>query len=457
MYPRILIIDDERNFRDFLGDALKAEGYEVGLAGSARTGLLTAQAHLPHAVVLDQKLPDASGLDIILDLRRLPSNPVIVVITAFPAAVTAVEAMRSGALHYLPKPFEFGRLLEILDEGGVVANPRSGGEKWPELDAIVGASPEITEIRRQIKRLARMRTPTVLVQGESGTGKELIAQALHAASDRRERRLMAVNCGAFTESLLMSELFGHERDAFTGARQQRKGLFETANGGTVFLDEVGELSPGAQAALLRVLENRTIRRVGGMEEVSVDIRVVSATNRSLKAEVAAGRFREDLYYRLNIVKLDIPSLRERPDDIVLLAQHFAEKAAAYHGEPRRRITPDALTVLRRYDWPGNVRQLRNAIEYAFVTGPGPEITMADLPSEVVNPDGGSGTAPAMGDETFRHAKREWVTRFERDYVRAALARYGGNIARAARAAGMSRQAFKRLMQRHGIERAEFLV
>jgi DNA-binding NtrC family response regulator len=303
----------------------------------------------------------------------------------------------------------------------------------------------------------------VLVQGESGTGKELVAQAIHSASPRHAHRLVAVNCAALTDTLLLSELFGHERGAFTDARQQKRGVFELAHRGTLFLDEVSEMGPRAQAALLRALEQRSVLRVGGSDEIPVDVRVVAATNRDLGQQVAGGEFRADLYYRLNVVRLEVPPLRERGRDVELLAEHLSRVIAERYAEPPRPLQPDARALIAAYSWPGNVRELRNAIERAYAIGVGTAIAAADLPAELRSGSssrvGGASTpATPVGVQAitgFQDAKRHVVGDFERAFLSTALARAGGNVTLAAERAGVLRQVFQRMLIRHGIGHEQF--
>lgn len=456
---RVLIVDDERNFREFLGEALEAEGFAVTRAATARSGLAMAERDLPDYVLLDQNLPDGPGLRILPQLRGLPTAPQVIVLTAYAEFADAVEAVKAGAFHYLAKPFEFSDLLSMLKSA---RRPASNGDAAePEaLAAIVGESPGIARLKAQLARIARSPVATVLLRGESGTGKELLARALHLLSARASHRLLTVNCATLTETLLMNELFGHERGAYTDARDQKRGLFETAQGGTLFLDEISEMSPRSQAALLRVIEQRTITRVGGTKEIPVDVRVVAATNRSLRERVAEGQFRADLYYRLSVVEIEVPPLRERGDDVVHLARHFAQAMARRYGGEVHRFTAESLDRLRRYPWPGNVRELRNAVERAYAIGTGPDITPRDLPQDLRS--GGAAVAPAgpaldPGALPFQEAKRRMIDSFEVGYLKSALRRADGNVSRAARDAGVVRQVFQRLLSRHGIDASEFKI
>jgi DNA-binding NtrC family response regulator len=451
---RILIIDDERNVRQFLNEALEAEGYSVRSSGTARAGLSLAQSTHPDIVLLDQNLPDASGLDILPELRRVPSNPAIVVITAYAGYPQAVHAVKEGAAHYLAKPFEFSDLLRALDH---VARGEARADDAPDLADIVGGTPAMVALRQRIVRVARSPVETVLVCGESGTGKELVARAVHALSDRAGARFVAVNCAALSESLLLSELFGHERGAFTDARERKVGVFEAAQGGTLLLDEIGEMGAQAQAALLRALEQRTITRVGSVQEIPVDVRVVAATNRPLQEAVADGTFRADLFHRLNVVRVDAPPLRERPGDVVPLATFFSRRTAARFREPVRSFSPAAAQLLERYRWPGNVRELRNVVEHAYVVGTGPEIGADDLPAEIAAPSAAPGApAGADGGLGFQEAKRVAIGSFERQYLENLMIRSGGNLSRAAREAGVIRQVLQRLLKRNGLDRDDFI-
>lgn len=459
MHSRILIIDDERNFREFLGEALESEGYSVSLAGTAGAGMALAAEEGPDVVLLDQNLPDRPGLELLRDLQRLGAAPAVIVITAYAEYPRAVEAIKAGAFHYLAKPFEFHDLLQALTQVRAVRGANREEGEPPALASIVGGSRAIRDVKRKVAQVARSPIDTVLVRGESGTGKEMVARAIHALSGRSAGPMVSVNCAALTETLLMNELFGHERGAYTDARELKQGLFETAQGGTLLLDEIGEMTPRSQAALLRVVEQRTITRVGGTREIPVDIRIVAATNRALRDRVAEGLFRDDLYYRLGVVEIEIPPLRERGEDVVLLANHFSEAMAGRYGGPPRRFTPETLGLLRAYPWPGNVRELRNAIERAYVVGGGPEITPDELPAEIRHGRSRANHSlePADRHLPFREAKRRVIDHFESDYLRAALGRAGGNISRAAEEVGMVRQAFQRLLARHGIDPREYRV
>lgn len=452
-YPEILVIDGDRGFREFLGDALKAEGFPVRLAANAHAGLACAADRPSSLVVLEQDLPDRSGLDVLNELRRGIPQPRVIVVTANASFGSAVRAIKAGAFHYLAKPFAFDELLECVRTEPTGGRERTAEFDVPELACMVGESAVLRLLKSKVARIANAPVNRVLIFGESGTGKELVARAIHKLSPRAAAPLVSVNCAALTDTLLMSELFGHERGAFTDARERRIGLFEAAAGGTLFFDEVSEMGAHAQASLLRVLEERSVRRVGGTAEIPLDIRVIAATNQPLDQAVADGRFRADLYYRLNTVQLSVPPLRERGDDVITLAESFCGALAPAYGIPPPTISSDAQQVLRSYSWPGNVRELRNAIEHAFVDGGRGELTAGDLPLNLEScppphlPMGFNGFATLP----FHDAKQQVIEDFERRYLAAALHRAGGNVSKAARDCGVLRQALQRLLSRHRLD------
>lgn len=455
---RVLIIDDEANFREFLGEAIQAEGYEVSTASTARAGVQRARDHAPDVILLDQNLPDETGLSVLDSVRGLPSAPRVIIMTAFAAYPYAVEAVKKGAFHYIEKPFEFDQLLRLLEDAAGLSPEWTNRADHPALAAFVGVSEAMQTVKRQIAQIARSPVATVLIQGESGTGKELIARAIHAMSGRAENRLVSVNCAALSDSLLMSELFGHEKGAFTDARETRKGVFEAAHRSTLFLDEVSEMGPRTQAAVLRALEQRSITRVGGTAEIAVDVRIIAASNSPLERLAAADQFRSDLYYRLNIVRLELPALRARPNDIPGLVDYFNRQMSARYGEAPREIPRSVLNQLVAYSWPGNVRELRNAIERAYVVDTDARITLDSLPAEVcgLTVIGAAQADGSYRELSYREAKQRFVDAFERSYIRQALAEADGNVSRAARLAQLHRQAFQRLINRHEIDRDEFL-
>ncbi|RMH42647.1 MAG: sigma-54-dependent Fis family transcriptional regulator [Deltaproteobacteria bacterium] len=385
---RILVVDDEANARTALAELLKDEGYDVETAADAFKALGKVDSFGPHLVVTDLKMPGMDGLDLLAKLRERGEPCEIVVMTAFGAVDTAVEAMRRGAADYLTKPLNFEELALVVERVLQQQRLRSEAEQLRarlarrfHLDNLVGDSPQMQQVYQVVQQVAPSRA-TVLITGESGTGKELVAAALHQHSPRAAGPFIKLHCAALAETLLESELFGHERGAFTGAVARRDGRFQLANGETLFLDEIGEISPATQVKLLRFLQEREFERVGGTETIKVDVRVIAATNKDLAEEVRAGRFREDLYYRLNVVSIEMPALRDRPGDIPLLANHFLRRFAEENGKSVDGFTPAALDALEAYDWPGNVRELENAVERAVVLARGPLVDVTELPAAV---------------------------------------------------------------------------
>lgn len=365
---QILVVDDERGMRDLLEIMLTREGYGVTVAESGKKALaLLASKHFD-LVLCDIRLGDLSGLDVLHEARKLDPPPVVVMISAYATTETAVEAMNQGAFDYIPKPFDNEELKATVKnalERKTIEQDKKALDselaRTVQFGRIVGSSPAMNKVFEVIRQAAPTRT-NILITGESGTGKELIARSIHDQSPRKSRPFVVIHCGGIPESLLESELFGHLKGSFTGANQDKKGLFEAGNGGTVFLDEAGELNLSIQVKLLRVIQERMVKPVGGTHDISVDIRLVSATNKILEDEVIAGRFREDLFYRLNVIEIRVPPLRERREDLKLLAQHFLDKYSAEMGKKITKMSSYAIDMLNRYDFPGNVRELENMIE-----------------------------------------------------------------------------------------------
>ncbi len=381
----ILIVDDERSMRDFLRIALQRSGHTVELAESPAAAHVAYTANEYDVVLTDLNMPGGSGLDVLDGVKAARPHTQVIVITAFASTETAIAAMKRGAYDYLTKPFkieEIGVVIERAMEKRTLVRDnielRAELQGRFRLDRIVGKSPVMQRIFDLVKKVAPAKT-SVLLSGESGTGKELVARALHNLSPREKGPFVGINCGAIPETLLESELFGHVRGAFTGAVADRPGLFAAADGGTIFLDEIGELGSQMQVKLLRVLQERTVKRVGGTSEEEFDFRVVAATNRDLEAEVERGAFRRDLFYRLNVIQLHLPPLRARREDIPFLVEHFARKHGAALGHPIAGVDPDAMAVLCDYDYPGNVRELENIIERSVTLETGERITRAALP------------------------------------------------------------------------------
>jgi len=388
---RILIIDDEANARQALATLLSEEGYEVAEAEDGEAGLDQLHAFAPDVALCDVRMPRLDGLSLLKRAKEENLDAAFAMMTAFGSIETAVEAMRSGAENYLVKPVDADAVSvvvqKVLEKRALVREAATLRERVQErfkFHNIVGEAPELRAVFDVVKRAAPTKA-TVLILGESGTGKELIAQALHEESTRKDKAFIKVNCAALTESLLESELFGHEKGSFTGAIARKEGRFELADGGTLFLDEVGEIPASIQVKLLRVLQQREFERVGGTQTLKVDVRLVAATNRDLQEEVRQGRFREDLYYRLNVVAVTLPPLRTRKGDIPQLFNYFVDKYAKQYGKEIRGTAPGIMNALLSYDWPGNVRELENVTERAVVLSRGTELTADDLPPSLRGP------------------------------------------------------------------------
>jgi two-component system, NtrC family, response regulator len=391
MAHRILVVDDEQNARDGLTTILREEGYEVVEAADGEAGSEKLTQFNPDAVLCDIKMPRMDGLSLLKKVRGDGFDTPFIMVTAFGSIETAVEAMRSGAQDYITKPVDVSAVLvkleKVLETRQLKRDNSMLRERLHEryrFNNIVGESGELQAVFDVVKRAAPTKA-TVLVLGESGTGKELVAQAIHEESPRRDKPFVKVNCAALSETLLESELFGHEKGSFTGAAGKREGRFELADGGTLFLDEIGDVTPALQVKLLRVLQQKEFERVGGTQTLKVDVRVVAATNKDLGAEVKVGKFREDLYYRLNVVSVTLPPLRKRKSDVPALVSHFIEKYNEVHGKTVKGLAPGTLNALLSYDWPGNVRELSNVVERAVVLARENELTSDDLPPTMRGP------------------------------------------------------------------------
>jgi two-component system response regulator HydG len=457
---RVLIVDDEPDMVENCARILGRSGYDCVTATDPRRGLELLETGRPDLLLTDLKMPEVDGMALLRHARELdPAMPVII-ITAFATIESAVAAIKEGAFDYLPKTFSVEQLRlsveRALRHRGLQVenkNLRDQLQQTLGLENIIGTSPAMTQVFELVKKAARSEA-NILVVGESGTGKELIARAIHANSPRAARAFVPVDCASLPEQLLESELFGHEKGAFTGAVRTKLGLMEVAHHGTLFLDEIGELPPALQVKLLRALQERQIRRVGGTALVDVDVRLVSATNRDLREAAAKGQFREELYYRVNVIAITLPPLRERAGDVQLLAHAFLKK----YGQGRiTGIDADAMKTLEAYGWPGNVRELQNIIERACALTEGEVVTRRDLPEHVLVPAALPAVAmpgvpadalTAVGELPLKDAKERWLGILEAAYLRDLLGRHDGNISAAAKSAGIDRKTFHRLINKY---------
>ena len=442
--PRILVVDDDADMLRLLSMRLHAAGYRVTTAASAEAALAQLDLERPQLVISDVRLPGRDGLALFDEVRRRhPSLPVIL-LTAHGTIPDAVEATRRGVFTYLTKPFDGKELVERIAQALALSAPAAtaAGADEPWRAGIVSRSARMADLLAEARLVARSDA-SVLLRGDSGTGKEMLARAIHRASGRAARPFIAVNCGAIPEALLESELFGHVKGAFTDAVANHKGLFQAADGGTLLLDEIGDMPPALQVKLLRVLQERAVRPVGSSQSHPVDVRIVSATHRDLEAALASGQFREDLYYRLNVVTLTLPTLGERREDIPLLANHFLDKLAAKYNRRLSGFAPEALKALIAAPWPGNVRQLYNVVEQVCALATTPLVPLALVQRAL--------RSPSVEVLTYAEAKQ----RFERDYLVGLLKLTDGNVADAARLADRNRTEFYRLLQKHALAPGQF--
>jgi len=453
---RILVIDDEEDMLENCSRILSRLGYEPLLESVPEKGVARFEHEHPMLTLTDLRMPGMDGLAVLREIRRIDPEALVILFTAFATVETAVEAVKEGAFDYIPKPFSADQLRVALERAltqrRLLEENRRLRAQLTEtyrFENIVGRSRAMLQVFDVIKKVAASEA-NILIVGESGTGKELVARSIHANSVRAARAFVPVDCASLPEHLLESELFGHEKGAFTGALTTRRGLFEEAHGGTVFLDEVGDIPLSLQAKLLRVLQERQVRRVGGNRFIEVDVRVISATHRNLTAMVKEGDFREDLYYRLNVISLPLPPLRDRAGDIPLLAYHFFRRYAAQSGKDLKGIAPETLELLEQYPWPGNVRELQNVMERAVVLAEGETVSPADLPASLRLPQ--KAPAAAVAEHlTLKDAKQQWVEALERDYLIVLLQKHQGNISQAAKTAGVDRKTIHRLLKRYRIE------
>ena len=446
MKTRLLVVDDEESLAEFLRLLFEKEGYDVQTANSVAEAHEQLGKRAFDLVLCDILMPDGNGLELLKEIKAQSSSTAVIMMTAYASNKSAIEAMKLGAYNYISKPFNVEELTVVaagalektgLEEENVYL--RHELERKYQFSNIIGHSPRMQEVFSLIERVAKT-TSTVLISGESGTGKELIARAVHYSGPRSQNHFLSINCGAMPENLLESELFGHERGAFTGAVREKKGLFQEADKGTLFLDEIGETTPSMQVKLLRVLQDKKIRRVGGNSEEPVDVRIIAATNRDLQERIATNDFREDLYYRINVIPISLPPLRERREDVAPLVEFFVKKFADELGLENRPVSKRAMELLQSYQWPGNVRQLENTIERALTLGAGKELTSDDLPPQVRNK---SNRPPqAIGLPKDGMELEPYLDEIRRDLMRQALERTDGVQTQAAEILNISFRSFR---------------
>jgi DNA-binding NtrC family response regulator len=453
MIATILIADDDEVSAQLFSEALTADGYTIRRAHSGVETVALLKEIMPDLLIVDVRMPDITGLEVTrIAHRDYPGLPVVVM-TAFGCMDTAIEAIQEGAFDFISKPMNLEQLKRIVVRALAQRELSNGSgakgrtvQEAPQLDTVIGKSPAMVEVYKTIGRAAPTKS-TVLILGESGTGKELIARALHEHSPLAGKPFVAVDCGALTETLLASELFGHVRGAFTGAVNDKKGVFEEADGGTCFLDEIGNINLETQAKLLRVLQEHEVKRVGSQKSIKVDVRIIAATNKDLKALLKSGAFREDLYYRIKVVTIRLPPLRERKDDIPQLAEHFLHRYSADNRKPVTAISDEAMDLLRKYAWPGNIRELENVIERAVVLSNQPMLSPEDLPPEIRHPSDWNENE-TTADEKFHIMDTPTLDVVKKRYILHILALSQGNVTRAAKTLNIDRRSLYRMLDRY---------
>ncbi|NPB09819.1 MAG: sigma-54-dependent Fis family transcriptional regulator [Thermodesulfobacteria bacterium] len=460
----VLVVDDEPQMTRMLARLLgKLEGVRVETCLSGEEALEKVHTIFPEVVLTDVKMPGMDGLELLARIRKVDPTISVILITGYGTIEMAVRAVKDGAYDFIEKPFDKDRLRHLVRRAVERTSLLRENERlqrrrvtnvWEEL-GIIGDSPVMKKLFELVERVAKSDV-TVLIRGESGTGKELIARAIHRLSDRRHRDLITVNCPALPEHILESELFGYVKGAFTGANTDKMGLFQVANGSTIFLDEIGDIPLSIQTKLLRVLQEKEIRPLGSTKTVPVDVRVIASTNQDLEAKITEGAFREDLFYRLNVVTILVPPLRERGEDIILLARYFLQKYSEKYGRKGLEFSPEALEFLLEQPWKGNVRELENLIKRAVLLAPGERITPLDLRDhQETSPSAVPELLSSYLEKPYNQAKRELVSFFSRRYLENLLLKTGGNVTQAAKLAGLERQAFQRLMRQYGLRSKDF--
>jgi DNA-binding NtrC family response regulator len=449
--PIIMVVDDDEGMLENYSRLLARMGYECVAENDGTTALEKLKLVKPDVLLTDLKMPGKNGFDILNSSREACSDIPVILVTAYGSIPTAVEAVKRGAFDFISKPFSSEQLLIVLERAvrqkSLCDENKQLRERLAESrpGELVGNSPALKEILGLINRVSETDA-NILITGESGTGKELVAKAIHQRSARRSRPFIPIDCAALPENLLESELFGYEKGAFSGAAGSKPGLFESAEGGTLFLDEIGEMPPAMQAKLLRAIQERQVRRLGSTKLISIDVRILSATNRDLKKRAAEGAFRGDLFYRLDVIRLHVPPLRERKGDIPLLTQYFIGKFSQAHGKNVSGMSSDAMNVLEKHAWPGNIRELQNVVERAVVLTQGAQIGMSDLPLDMQ-------ALPSdlpLDNLDYKTAKEAWLSRFETVYLSTILKESGGNISLAAKKAGIDRKTVHRLIARYNL-------
>jgi len=451
----LLIVDDDEVMRDTLSDVLKKKGYEVSVASSGNEALSAIRKNIVDLIVLDMRLPDLDGIEVLKRVKEFDTEILVIMMTAYSDVQTAVSAMKSGAYHYINKPFELEELTLLIEKGletkSLINEVRRlrRQQKGDYQDIhIHGTSPQIQSVKELIAMISKTQKTSVLIQGESGTGKELVANAVHYSSKRSQRPLMKINCSAIPDSLLESELFGYEKGAFTDAKATKKGLFELADGGTVFLDEIGDMKPFLQSKILRFLETQSFMRVGGEREIKVDVRIIAATNKDLETLVSEGIFRKDLYYRLKVVVVEMPPLRERPEDILLLCNLFIEENNREHGKNVKGFASEAKQFMTQYHWPGNVRELRNVVERAMILSERDLIDQEQLPFELRSNERPGWVTPNPNPVEFTEDMS--LDAVEKIHISHVLKKLEWNKSRAAKVLGVSRATLREKIRRYSL-------